>query len=195
MSRSPVKNDIFLLLFLVNPLPLTILNIMSMTVVAIGCHLSLTIGPQQVIIMVISMILMILRFGDVTAWEICTNFKFQASVFSIHHGKHIFLVAADPVCHFFSLQCFQSTLIHQGRWSRKGSIEKELYLMEKSLRGIKITNGLQDQEGTFQTRTKRTRSCELTISQGGTRNLIIREFLEINFHVTFPSKFGIVTRI
>jgi hypothetical protein len=109
------KKWYFLLLFLVNPLPLTILNIMSMTVVAIGCHLSLTIGPQQVIIMVISMILMILRFGDVTAWEICTNFKFQASVFSIHHGKHIFLVAADPVCHFFSLQCFQSTLIHQGR--------------------------------------------------------------------------------
>jgi hypothetical protein len=68
-------------------------------------------------------------------------------------GNTIFLVALDPVCHFFSFQCFMSTLIHQGRRSRKRSIEKEIFLMEESLRRIKITNAPQDHEGTFHTRS------------------------------------------
>jgi hypothetical protein len=46
----------FALLLLTNPLPLPILNNVSMKVVAIGCLLSLTLGRQQVIIMVILVI-------------------------------------------------------------------------------------------------------------------------------------------
>ena len=49
-------------------------------------------------------------------------------------GNTIFLVALDPVCHFLSFQCLSSTLIHQGRLSRKRIIEKEPDLMEKSQR-------------------------------------------------------------
>jgi hypothetical protein len=43
----------FALLLFTNPLPLTILNNLSMKVVGIGCLLSLTLGQQRVIIMVI----------------------------------------------------------------------------------------------------------------------------------------------
>jgi hypothetical protein len=53
----------FALLLLSNPLPLTILNNLSMKVVAIGCLLSLTLGWQRVIIMVISMIFFFSDFG------------------------------------------------------------------------------------------------------------------------------------
>jgi hypothetical protein len=50
------KKSSFALLLLTNPLPLTIINNLSMKVVGIGCLLSLTLGQQQVIIMAISMI-------------------------------------------------------------------------------------------------------------------------------------------
>jgi hypothetical protein len=49
----------FALLLLTNPLPLTILNNLSMGHIAIGGLLSLTLGQQRVIIMVISAILVI----------------------------------------------------------------------------------------------------------------------------------------
>jgi hypothetical protein len=65
--------------------------------------------------------------------------NFKPPSFLIHHGKATFLVATDPVCHFLSFQCFQSTLLHQGRLSRRRSIEKEANLMEKLLRRIKIS--------------------------------------------------------
>jgi hypothetical protein len=50
---STEKKWAFALLLLTNPLPLTILNNVSMKVVAIGGLLPLTNGPQRVIIMVI----------------------------------------------------------------------------------------------------------------------------------------------
>jgi hypothetical protein len=49
----------FALLLLTNPLPLTIIHNISMGATGIGCLLSLTLGWQRVIIMVISMILVI----------------------------------------------------------------------------------------------------------------------------------------
>jgi hypothetical protein len=77
------KKWLFALLLLSNPLSYTIRHNISMGVVGIGCLLSLTLGQQRVIIMVISMIL-----DD-------KNLKFQKSkitkslpLFSIHHGKH-----------------------------------------------------------------------------------------------------------
>jgi hypothetical protein len=76
-----------------------------------------------------------------------------APSFSIHNGNTIFLVATHPVCHFLSFQHFQSALLHQGRLLGKIIIEKEPDLMEKSLRRIEITNGVQDLGGTFHTRT------------------------------------------
>jgi hypothetical protein len=76
-----------------------------------------------------------------------------APSFLIHHGKAIFLVAMHPVFHFLSFQHFKSTLIHQGRLSRKRIVEKGSDLMEKSLRRMEIMNGPQDHEGTFHTRT------------------------------------------
>jgi hypothetical protein len=60
----------FSLLFSTNPLPLTILNNVSMKVVAIGGLLSLTIGRQQTIIMVISF-----DFHD--SWIWMGKFEFQ----------------------------------------------------------------------------------------------------------------------
>jgi hypothetical protein len=53
----------FALLLLTNPLSYTIRHDILMGVVAIGSLLSLTICPQQVIIMAISMVSMILDFG------------------------------------------------------------------------------------------------------------------------------------
>jgi hypothetical protein len=53
------KKRSFALLLLTNPLPLTILNNLSMVSIGIGCLLSLTLGQQRVIIMVISAILVI----------------------------------------------------------------------------------------------------------------------------------------
>jgi hypothetical protein len=100
-----------------------------MGVVAIDGLLSLTLGRQRVIIMVISMIL------DFGLWMPILNFQRAKSVvFQSTMGNIIFLVSLDPVCHFLSFQCLSSTLIHQGRRSRKRIIEKEPDLMEKSLR-------------------------------------------------------------
>jgi hypothetical protein len=66
ISAASAQNDdfyckkwSFALLLLTNPLPLTILNNLSMGSIGIGCLLSLTLGWQRVIIMVISMILVI----------------------------------------------------------------------------------------------------------------------------------------
>jgi hypothetical protein len=53
----------FALVLLTNPLSYTIRHNISMGVVAIGGPLSWTLGRQQLIIMVISMISMILDFG------------------------------------------------------------------------------------------------------------------------------------
>jgi hypothetical protein len=53
----------FALLLLTNPLPYTIRHIIAMELVAIGVLLSLTLGWQRVIIMVISMIFFFSDFG------------------------------------------------------------------------------------------------------------------------------------
>ena len=60
----------FALLLLTNPLPYTIRHNIAMELVAIGGLLSLTLGQQRVIIMVISVISMIFGF-----WMV--NFEFQ----------------------------------------------------------------------------------------------------------------------
>jgi hypothetical protein len=97
-----------------------------MGVVAIGGLLSLTLGRQWVIIMVISMIL------DFGFWMPKFEFsKSEVGRFQSTMGNTIFLVATHPVCHFLVFQCFLSTLIHQGRVSRKRIIEKEPDLIEK----------------------------------------------------------------
>jgi hypothetical protein len=53
----------FALLLLTNPLPLTFIHNIAMELVAIGVLLSLTLGQQRVIIMVISMIFFFSDFG------------------------------------------------------------------------------------------------------------------------------------
>jgi hypothetical protein len=116
----------FALLLLTNPLYYTIINNIAMGLVAIGGPLSLTLGQQRVIIMVISMIL------DFGLWM--PNFEFSKSKvgrFLIHHGKAIFPVATDPSYLFPSFQSSSSIRVHQGRLSRKRIIEKEPDLMEK----------------------------------------------------------------
>jgi hypothetical protein len=55
--------------------------------------------------------------------------RFQSTM-----GKAIFLVATGAFQLFPSFQCFSSTLLHQGRLSRKRIIEKGPDLIEKSLR-------------------------------------------------------------
>jgi hypothetical protein len=70
------------------------------------------------------------------------KFKFQISSFrrfGSTMGNAIFLVATDPVCQLLSIQHFQSTLLHQVRLLGKRIIEKELDLMEKSLRRLNVT--------------------------------------------------------
>jgi hypothetical protein len=57
------KKRLFALLLLTNPLPYTILHNIAMELVAIGGHLSWTLGQQWVIIMVISMIFFFSDFG------------------------------------------------------------------------------------------------------------------------------------
>ena len=129
----------FALLLLTNPLPLTIRHIIAMGVVAIGGLLSLTIWPQRVMIMVISMI-----FLDGEFWISKENLpaqhkisKFQRAksvVFQSTMGNTIFLVAADTVLHFPSFQSSSSIRVHQGIQYRKRIMEKEPNLMEKLLR-------------------------------------------------------------
>jgi hypothetical protein len=69
----------FALLLLTNPLSYTIRRIISMGVVAIGGLLSLTLGRQRVIIMVISMKFFLVKH-DVMCSKITGNLKFKASV-------------------------------------------------------------------------------------------------------------------
>jgi hypothetical protein len=124
-----------------------------MGVVAIGVLLSLTLGRQQVIIMVISMILDDgnLKFQkNMLAW--CKITKSLPS-FSIHHGKAIFLVATHPVCYFLSLQHFQSALLHQGRLWRERIIEKEPDLMEISLGQMNVMAWWESNRTRLRTRT------------------------------------------
>jgi hypothetical protein len=113
------KKGSFALLFLTNPLYYTIIHNIEMGVVAIDGLLSLTLGRQRVIIMVISMIL------DFGLWM--PKFEFSKSKvgrFQSTMGNTIFLVALDPVGHFLSFQHLSSTLVHQGRRSRKESLKK-----------------------------------------------------------------------
>jgi hypothetical protein len=70
ISAASAQNDdfyckkwSFALLLLTNPLPLTIIHNISTGAIGIGCLLSLTLGWQRVIIMVISMIFFFSDFG------------------------------------------------------------------------------------------------------------------------------------
>jgi hypothetical protein len=73
ISQSTVKKWPFALLLLTNPLSYTIINNISMGVVAISGLLPLTLGRQRVIIMVISMIWMFLDFA-------CQKFEISKSM-------------------------------------------------------------------------------------------------------------------
>jgi hypothetical protein len=127
----------FALLLLTNPLSYTIINNISMEVVAIGGPLSLPIGPQRVIIMVKMISMSVMKFE--ISKDHSAKSQNKVGRFSFTMGNTIFLVAMHPVCHFLVFQCFLSTLIHQGRLLGKRIIEKEPDLMEKSLRRIKIS--------------------------------------------------------
>jgi hypothetical protein len=78
------KKWAFTLLLLTNPLSYTIRRIISMRLVAIGVLLSLPIGPQQLIIMVIFFLVK----NDVMHTKITSISNFKPPSFLIHHGNH-----------------------------------------------------------------------------------------------------------
>jgi hypothetical protein len=105
------KKCSFSLLLLTNPLSYTIRHNISMEVVAIGVLLSLTLGRQQVIIMVIFFFVK----HDVMRTKITSISNFKPLLFLFHHGKAIFLVATEPSCIFPSFQSSSFIRVHQGR--------------------------------------------------------------------------------
>ena len=124
------KKRSFAKLLLTNPLYYTIRHNIAMELVGIGCLLSLTIWPQRVIIMVISMIFFFSDFG----WWILNfkrkhagtaqNFKIskqkKSRSFLIHHGKHHLSCCYRPCMPF----PFISMLFIYSYTSRK-TIEKK----------------------------------------------------------------------
>jgi hypothetical protein len=146
----------FALLLLTNPLSYTIRHNISMGLVAIGAPLSLTLGWQRVIIMVILVILDFGWWSMTSCTKITRNSNFKPPSFWIHHGKAIFLVATHPVCHFPSFKSSPSIRVHQGRLVGKRIIEKEQDLIEKTPGQMEISTWWEDLGTQLNTRTIRT---------------------------------------
>jgi hypothetical protein len=86
--------------------------------------------------------------------KITRNSNFKPPSFWIHHGKAIFLVATQPVCHFPSFKSSPSIRVHQGRLVGKRIIEKEQDLIEKTPRRMEISTWWEDLGTQLNTRTK-----------------------------------------